>query len=35
VLVIFSKYWPKSSQVSTKGARPDSGKANTEFNRAE
>ena len=35
VRVILSKNFVKSAQVSTKGARPDSGKANTEFSRAE
>jgi hypothetical protein len=35
VRVILSKNTPNSSQVSTKGARPDSGNANTEFSRAE
>ena len=35
VRVILLKYCSNPVQVSTQGARPDSGKANTEFSRAE
>ena len=35
VRVILLKYCSNSAQVSTQGARPDSGNANTELSRAE
>ena len=35
VRVVLAKNLPNSSQLRVKGARPDIGKANTEFSRAE